>query len=441
MQPIKWNNILAFQTPEGKFWGLNSKTLSLAEISDDVWNLVRDQAIKVDQNAMQSLQQWNDESAVATKPDTTINPRVLTINVTQVCNLQCTYCAAGGDGTYGNAVKKISVEKTLPQIKWFLEKCPPTETFAINFLGGEPLLYPQGIELISEYATELAQSLGINLKLTVITNGTLFNQTTVDVIKKCNLAVSISLDGPKELNDQFRVTKSGAGSTDSVVKGIQFLKQHSPNTVMMASGVFGGANANPFPAYMFYRSLGFDFYEFTFDHDSKAEHVPMTILNSEDQNASNEFVAGFNKILEHAYQNGQESELLKIQMINKLFHNLDTQALVKHYCGAGNSFFMIDSQNQVFACPWDVNDKSEKIGHESVLNSDAVSKYLDPISKQTDCQSCWAKNLCAGGCSYIHKRVNGDKNKPVKSFCDRTRSLLLSSILYYLKCRSPEGEA
>jgi uncharacterized protein len=175
---------------------------------------------------------------------------------------------------------------------------------------------------------------------------------------------------------------------------------------------------------VFYNELGLSSFEFTFDHEI------------EDPQINKIFVEGFKKILQAAYEKGAESELRKIIMVNKVFDNLDRQTAVRHFCGAGNSFFMIDAKNQVFACPWDVNDPSEKLGEGLFLDEKATAKYLDPLSKQVECQSCWAKNLCAGGCSYVHKVGTGDKNKPLKSFCERTRNLLFASMLYYVRCRS-----
>ena len=96
--------------------------------------------------------------------------RQFTINVTQICNLHCSYCAAGGDGSFGDPIKRISIEKTLPQLRQFIDLIPPQESVHITFLGGEPLLYPEAIRLIANYVNEICQPQEIDVTFLVVTN-------------------------------------------------------------------------------------------------------------------------------------------------------------------------------------------------------------------------------------------------------------------------------
>jgi uncharacterized protein len=116
----------------------HSKNLEVAEISDELWQeMPKAQFSTADQNEnvfysdnFKYLQMWSAE----TNPDVltkqvAFKVNSLTLNVTQICNLQCTYCAAGGDGTFGNPQSKISIEKTLPQLDYFLKKINSQESF------------------------------------------------------------------------------------------------------------------------------------------------------------------------------------------------------------------------------------------------------------------------------------------------------------------------
>ena len=111
----------------------HARNLEIAEMSEAAFNEMTDIQFKTSQvpeskehsadaEALQSLKDWNAENNPDVKSGkVSFGIRSLTLNVTQICNLKCTYCAAGGDGTYGEAINKVNVEKTLPQLKFFLE--------------------------------------------------------------------------------------------------------------------------------------------------------------------------------------------------------------------------------------------------------------------------------------------------------------------------------
>jgi uncharacterized protein len=130
MIPINKDNISIFTTSEGQVFGFHQLNLEVAQLE----NLNSPET-------QEELVEWSLSKNIETLSGN-LDQKVtqIILNVTQICNLHCTYCAAGGDGTYGDPVKIISVEKTLPQIRFFIEKLSPNETFYINFLGGEPLL-------------------------------------------------------------------------------------------------------------------------------------------------------------------------------------------------------------------------------------------------------------------------------------------------------------
>src|SRR4051812_16926288 len=104
------NNVLAIRTPGGRVVGFHATNLEVAQLSETAWSEFATHS---------EVSEWDNEINPLVKSEKkSIGPRSITINVTQICNLHCTYCAAGGDGSYGDPVKKIAVEKTLPQIKY-----------------------------------------------------------------------------------------------------------------------------------------------------------------------------------------------------------------------------------------------------------------------------------------------------------------------------------
>jgi uncharacterized protein len=156
MQLRRFKDIVAIKTDTtvgnpNSYIAFHASNMEAAEVSEELFNEMTEISLLTgdipeantvkDKEALAALEEWNQEinpSVKSGKLDFKI--KSITLNVNQICNLKCTYCAAGGDGTYGEAINKISIEKTLPQLKFFISKLSEGETFSISFVGGEPLL-------------------------------------------------------------------------------------------------------------------------------------------------------------------------------------------------------------------------------------------------------------------------------------------------------------
>ena len=116
------NGIMAFKSPDGFKAAFHTQNLETAEITEELWQAMAPPSASIDLSNSTlfletelALQYWERDSREPQEPSQGINAphfhiQNITINVTQICNLHCTYCAAGGDGSYGDPIKKISLE-------------------------------------------------------------------------------------------------------------------------------------------------------------------------------------------------------------------------------------------------------------------------------------------------------------------------------------------
>lgn len=431
MELRRWNDILAIKTPQGKFVGYHAQNLDVAEISEEIWNIF-DPSGEADEEAREQLDAWSAEQKSFPAPATTHKINSITLNVTQICNLHCTYCAAGGDGTFGDPVTRISVEKTIPQLRFLLGKLSPGERFQITYLGGEPLLYPEGIRLLGEFLDQEGQRLQLQIHHRIVTNGTLLSEANIQLLANIKAHVTVSIDGPKAINDRNRpmkaLAKKESSTTDTVIEGLQRLQSvRSQLGSLRLAGVFGKNNLDLLGAYEFYRSFKPEHYDFNFDHDE---------VNSD---YSLQFAQEFEKVVARAYALGGELELRKIIAIDRVFQNLDQQTRVLNYCGAGKNFVMIDSKNNIFPCVWSPNQASEAVGAGSYLSETKLAQFQKPLIEKQGCNTCWARYLCGGGCSYVHEKTTGSKTSPAEVFCFQSRYLISLAISYYQQCRHEGG--
>lgn len=429
-------DIIAFRLSSEAPTAFHAKNLEVAEISEELWqslvptnlneNLPREMKSDfVDPDLLTQTEEWlREENPDVRSGKISFGIRSLTLNITQICNLHCTYCAAGGDGTYGDPIKKISIEKTLPQIQFFIEKLNPEENFHISFIGGEPLLYPEAIQMIGEYAREIAQrkNIGITFKLT--TNGTLIDEKVLSILKALKAQVVASIDGPAEINDKVRPQKNKIPVTEKIIQGIHALVQNKD--VLGSIGLHGVFNRNNMEiekAYDFYSSLGVDWFEFTYAVD---EHDPALNL---------QYMAKMMAIAQKAWALGGELELRRISNFNQYFKLLDAQQRVENHCGSGKSLLVVDARNRVYGCPWTVGKPQEQMGNGTELQMSRFEALKETLIEKNNCGTCWARYLCGGGCMFIHEGKTGNKHLKDPEFCERTRFLVSLAILYYKRSR------
>src|SRR5215216_2591378 len=107
----RFSDLAVIQSDEGKVYGFHPYRLELAQLDESTLKAI--QSFQAGQNSNQVLQNldelksWLNETSNSLTGDALpdIKTQVLSLNISQICNLKCTYCAAGGDGTYGSSVK------------------------------------------------------------------------------------------------------------------------------------------------------------------------------------------------------------------------------------------------------------------------------------------------------------------------------------------------
>lgn len=150
--------------------------------------------------------------------------RQLILEITKDCNLRCSYCSASG--RYAPAKHRylhMSRENMLKALDFFCPNADQNEP-AITFYGGEPLLRFDLIKETVEYVNRRYPGLNVSYNLT--TNGTVLEQRQLEFFIQNDFTLMFSLDGPKNVNDRYRHFKNGRGTFDSIIRNLEFIKNH-----------------------------------------------------------------------------------------------------------------------------------------------------------------------------------------------------------------------
>ena len=187
------------------------------------------------------------------------------------CNLACKYCYyLEKNNLYQNSHRHLMSDEMLEQFTREYIEAQTMPQVLFTWHGGEPLMrsidfYKKALALQKKYAH------GKQIDNVIQTNGTLLTDEWCEFFAKNHWLVGISIDGPQEYHDHYRVTPAGKPSWEKVMQGISLLKKHRVEWNAMA--VANAYNAeHPLEFYHFFRDNGCQYLQFTPIVERLTEH-------------------------------------------------------------------------------------------------------------------------------------------------------------------------
>ncbi len=178
-----------------------------------------------------------------------------------LCDLDCTYCY------YLEKEKLYPKERDwkmpLDVLDSFIRQQIETQQSAnVSFAwqGGEPTLlgvkyFVKVVELQQKYAE------GRTIENALQTNGMLLDDEWCSFLAKNQFLVGISIDGPRELHDRYRLNRRSGGTFDRVLHGLELLKKHHVEFNTLAV-VHRHNSRYPLEVYRFLKEIGSRFMQF-----------------------------------------------------------------------------------------------------------------------------------------------------------------------------------
>lgn len=215
--------------------------------------------------ALEAVLHYNLQAMEASKtPEEGTGFHLLVKPVGPVCNLGCRYCFYLEKETLYPHRREVA-EWTLPDaileeyIRQSIESQPgPVASFA--WQGGEPTL--AGVDFFRKVtALQKRYAGGKQIENSLQTNGILLDDEWCEHLAANRFLVGLSIDGPKEMHDCYRVDKGGAPTFDKVLRAIACLKKHSVefNTLTV---VHRHNSQFPLEVYRFLREAGSGYMQF-----------------------------------------------------------------------------------------------------------------------------------------------------------------------------------
>ena len=172
-----------------------------------------------------SVSQKAHRETEGVRPDAPLAFHLLAKPTGAVCNLDCSYCFfLSKEMLYPGSRFRMADDLLKAYLRQLIEAHARVPEVTIAWQGGEPTLmgldfFRRSVELTNDYLQP-----GQRAAYTIQTNATLLDDEWAAFFKEHGFLVGVSIDGPRELHDAYRVDKGGKGSYDKVVQGLDALR-------------------------------------------------------------------------------------------------------------------------------------------------------------------------------------------------------------------------
>ena len=354
--------------------------------------------------------------------------KALCLHVAHDCNLRCKYCFAS-TGDFGQGRKIMPPEIAKKAIDFVIARSGVRHNIEVDFFGGEPLMAWDTVTQTVDYARSLEEKYNKKFRFTITTNGLLLDEDKRKYINENMDNCVLSLDGRREVNDEFRKTVAGTGSYDTIVPKFKALvDERDPNLDYYARGTFTSHNLDFAEDVLSIADAGFD----------RLSVEPVTAdpgcgydLTEDDLP---KIEAEYDRLTDIMLERKKEGKPFTF------FHfmvDLDQgPCVVKRLrgCGAGYEYVAVTPDGDIYPCHQFVGKDEFKQGSvlDQSFNMDIAQTFAGMnIYSRPKCQKCWAKFYCSGGCSAANYNMNHDMNDSYDLGCEMERKRLECAI--YLK--------
>jgi uncharacterized protein len=363
----------------------------------------------------------------------------LILNVTEQCNLRCTYCAYSG--RYHNrrthSSRSMDFQTAKKAIDNLLKR--PQKEMHISFYGGEPLLKLNLIKQLVAYTESLTSN---KIFWNMTTNGTLLCPEVSDYLRGKGFLLMVSVDGPREVHDRYRVDSGGRGSLDKILANLSYI-QSVDRDYYNENVSFSVVSAPPYSLravsdffssepLVYENHVSFSYVDHTYEYfEFSPSEQDMAIQKLDDRELEELY---FTQIREDKQQDALlkgrfEKDLIAFYQRPKI--PLGEEIRLNGCCVPGVRRLFVTVDGILHVC--------ERMDCDYAIGT--VDKWIDPnlverlvkdyVEFSSDCFDCWACRLCSR--CFAAFSTTGGKFDPASRAgeCNSTRNQLHGLLGHY----------
>jgi uncharacterized protein len=417
---IFFQNLSIITSYKKEFIAIDKSLPRIYRISKDIFSFPKDNS-KLPHSIIKdyyNLKSWSYlPSRADIKQYNNENPAILSIRVTEDCNLRCRYCY-NKDNLLKTGSKNFMPEELAEEaIRYFLSRFK-NKNVIIIFFGGEPLLNFQTIKRAINYAQKIKER---SITFKIATNGTIMNRDILKTIIKNNIKLTVSLDFPVSEHNKNRPFKNGNHSFEKIKKNLMFLIKKLPSENILIRTVV--TKDSPFSLKHIYKNFynsGIPTKNFVAEFDLK------------DKSNRYKFDEQKNYFLKSQRQyliSNKPTVLYKNELAGSSLYVIISGREPLEKCPAIDNAITVNFSGDMYFCHVVANKDEYYLGnirngpHEPKIKK-LREKY---IFKSRECDSCWASCYCSMSCP-----LSRQNSKSRQLDCGRIKKEFIDSLKFFL---------
>lgn len=342
----------------------------------------------------------------------------LVLNITNKCNLHCTYCYEPEEAKYGPAAVQMDLETAQASIDFLWQRAGKSREVNVIFFGGEALLNFPLMRQIVTYAQAKARASGKIVHFSLTTNGTLLTDEIIDFFQAHRFGLTISIDGPKDLHDKRRsfLTARGErkGSYEMILPRIRRLLARYTARPVVARVTLTKGTIEIVRIYEHLTDLGF--FEVGFAPVTAASGAAYGLEPVDLRHV----LDGFRELGARYVARALRNQYTGFSNLSALLTDIHQGTNKLFPCGAGLGLLGVDGNGDVYLCHRFPGIEEHKYGNVAEgLQYDRLNAFINGahIGQKPVCQTCWIRGLCGGGCYHEAYTQFGDGALPNLHYC------------------------
>ena len=343
-----------------------------------------------------------------------------------VCNVDCSYCFyldRDADPYKALPGRRMTLETLERLVDTYLFYSYPNSAFA--FQGGEPTLAGLPFfEKLVEFQKRYGRS-GQAVSNSIQTNGLPIDDAWCRLFKEYHWLVGISMDGPEEMHDLYRIDRQGRGTWRAVMNAIECLKKNGVELNVLC--VLSRANvAKPRELYRFFRSLGIDYIQYIplSEFDGLGQPMPFTITPEE-----------YGRFLCDTFDLWwPDRRRVHIRYFENIAESLAGQrpgaCTMYETC---DSYAVVEYNGDVYPCDFFV-ERDWKLGNVNLDSWAEIARRqrrrqfaANKAVPHPACQVCEYRSICHGGCPK-HRHDRNRQFGDLDYFCAAYKTIFAKSV-------------
>ena len=351
--------------------------------------------------------------------------KALCLHIAHDCNLRCRYCFAD-EGEYHGRKALMSFEVGKKALDFLVANSGSRKNLEVDFFGGEPLLNFDVVKKITAYGRSIEKEHNKHFRFTLTTNGVLLNDDVAEFARAELDNVVLSLDGRREVHDRMRPFPGGQGSYDVVLpKFREFVKKREGRQYYLR-GTFTQFNKDFAADVLHMADLGFD--QLSIEPVVAPDEEPYALHEEDVPYICEQYDLLAREMIR------REKEGKGFQFFHFMIDLSGGPCVYKRLsgCGSGTEYLAVTPWGDLYPCHQFVGQEEFLLGNvdDGIVRKDIVNRFKTVnVYAKKECQDCFARFYCSGGCAANAWNFTKDLNGNYKVGCDLERKRVECAIM------------